>query len=168
MPAHLTADDLVQGSAPPGPRLRVDRSEPLALSTDWQRLAFTGTSAGNVNTFPVTTGVPLVEWDADLFRFHATADRDYTMTFFYRVTGAVAQATVQARLVVPNAITFPFPETVQRVDLCRVAVGEEWADFREISVYANAALRAYGLAVEMRCTAGSPVLNECVTMVYGK
>lgn len=165
MPVPVARRDLVLGSAPPGPRLRVDRSAALTLSDSWQAVAFTGTSAENVNTFPGSP--PLVEWDANLFRFHATADRNYVLTFFYRVTAGNAAATIQARLVVPNAITFPFPESVQRVDLCRVSAGEEWADFKEISVYANAALRGLGLGVEMKCTAGAAVLNECIAVIYG-
>ena len=179
MPRHTTIADRENWSLPAEPRFRVTLAAPVTLAADWQRLDFSGTSPLNVNTFPTTGGVPVLRWDAaaQLFRFTATADRNTSVQVFYRVTAGSVPAVVQARFVVPAGngvpvpVYFPFPETVGRLDLCRLTeAGEEWAGEKEITTYATAGSRLNGLGVEVRTRtflASYPTMDECVLTIYG-
>lgn len=178
MPRHTTSDDRQNWTLPADPRLRVTLAAPLVLSADWHRLDFGGESSLNLNTFPVVDDVQLIRWDggSDLFRFTAAGDRNTSVQVFYRVTAGDDAAVVQARFVVPagngipSPIHFPFPESVGRIDLCRLSADEEWADEKEITTYATAAARLNGLGVEVRTRtslASYPTMNECILTIYG-
>lgn len=115
------------------PRLRVNRSASLSLSTNWQKIDFNGTSSRNINTFgkdPVS-GNPMVMWDsnAKLFRLY---DIDQNMLCFLNMTTTTSlltvRATLQYRCVIPNGISagvndyFPFPEEGGYADAMEVTI----------------------------------------------
>ncbi len=145
------------------PRLRTNISASLTLSTTWQRLNFAGTSTLNVNTFTMPAGSPspAVYWDSTnkLFKFQATGDRNYDFNFNIVASSSavlsllnVSLTNIQLRYVVPSPtpIYFPLPDSDQCINLMKAGlVSTDNASDNRV-IYANSAIRQYGLGMEMR------------------
>ena len=56
--------DFVNDLNPAAPRLRVNKTAAMTLSTAWQTINFDGASAYNVNKFPKINNYEKVRWDA--------------------------------------------------------------------------------------------------------
>lgn len=175
MPKMLTWEAVQAGDLPPSPRMRVNRAAPLALSTVWQRVAFTGASPLNVNTFPGEAPNRLVDWDAAdwLFRFNAANDRNYSVQLFYHLTAGDVGGWVQLRLVVPapTPVYFPFPDGRGCLDLAELAAGQDYGGLLDVGIHADQLTRAYGIGVEVRAAAEAaayPTLADCVAVVYAR
>ena len=174
----LSETDVMNGSLPPTPRFRVNRTAQLTLSQAWQRIDFNGTSSFNLNSFPLVAGqsYKTVDWDAvnKLFKFNSNADRNYVLTFNYKFAGGLRPASVLLRFVIPapSPVYFPFPETDKCTDLVTLESINDYRSFFELSVYANASMRQYGLGIELKTVQNlvlSPIiLTEAINLIYAQ
>lgn len=160
------------------PRIRVNRTASLALSTTWQRIDFNGTSQYNVNTFgkdPVS-GNQMITWNAvdKLFRFYNKIDTNYLMflNVTTTVTAVATPASLRLRFVIPNGISpgvpnyFPFPEEGGYIDIGAVtllAIGMSTKMAIPIPLYLENSIRANGIGVEM-CISNSLLLLGVCTL----
>lgn len=146
------------------PRLRVNRSAGLSLTTAWQDVAFTGTSNVNVNTFgkdPASNN-PLVHYDTstNLFRFYEQYDINYNVTMYIKTTATIVGTgtTMQYRLVVPNGggqgvdSSFPFPDADGYADIANVAmkIGGVMHTPVIIPMYLSNNIRTNGVKLQLR------------------
>lgn len=169
------------------PRLRVNRTASLALTTTWQTIDFNGTSTYNVNTFgkdPVS-GNNLVWWDSanQLMRFYEQYDRNYKLEFYANTITTIltTKASLQYRLVVPNGVSpgvdiyFPFPELgasgayadVGEVTLLATGVSH---GVNPQSLYLIDAIRTNGVKLQLRLsnnlfTLGTCTLTSCNLLI---
>ena len=153
----------------PGPqfRLRVNRTSSLFLTTTWQRIDFNGTSARNANSFPVRTmgGKPKVHWDPTnkTMRFMTVVDQTYNLQLSTRITSSsllalagLAITKVHLRLVVPSPTPMYMPlsdATDPFVDMCAVNLTGASQNTFGLPIFADAAVREYGVGIEFRLSA---------------
>jgi len=171
---------------PRQPRLRVNRTASLAVTTAWQKIDFSGTSAFNVNTYgkDPTSGNQMIMWDntAKLFRFYNKNDQNY-IVFFNAITTVnliTVKATLRYRFVVPNGVSagvnlyFPFPDTQSTayVDAAEVTLlaGGVNHNISPLPLYVNDLIRANGLYMEIQLsnsliTLGTCTLNSCDLLI---
>lgn len=107
-----------QNNTVPEGILRLTATNPITLSTTWQKVDFNGTVGvgQNRNTYgkdPVT-GNNTVWWDSTnkLFRIYDQYDKNYQITFFpiTTTTGLLTtRATIQYRIVIPNGVSAGVP-----------------------------------------------------------
>ncbi len=158
------------------PRLRVNRSSVMAITTTWQKLDFSGTSSVNVNTFgkdPVT-GNSMVMWDtsAKLFKFYEQNDQNYDCSLFLSTTTNLitVRATIQYRCVVPNGggagipSYFPFPDdSTPYVDIAEATLLATQVNHKveKIPLYLNSVLRANGFWIELKLSNSLVTLGTC-------
>lgn len=174
-------------NAVPAPRFRVNQSTPMTLSTTFQKVDFAGTSTRNTNTFPVGADKlkPCINWDSTnkLFIFNSTVDKNYDVLFNAKITGSAIQsllnvnlAQVQMRYVVPvpgNPIYFPLPDSDGYVDLTSVGLSSTDRSTNSITIYANSAMRQYGLGLELRISnaflgGATATLSASDLIIYGR
>lgn len=171
-----------RGELDPQPRLRVNLTTAVTLSTTWTRLNFAGTSTRNTNTFPVLDTGQRVWYDATnkLFRFTDTVDRNYDTYFNAKFSAAnvlgalnLQTATVQMRFAVPSPtpVYFPLPDSDGCVDLMPVNLTSTVRTSLPFIVYANEGMRTYGLGVELRLSGvmlGQAKLEAADLIIYGR
>ncbi len=166
------------------PRLRMNRSASLVLSTTWQTVDFNGTSTYNVNTFgkdPVSTN-SLIWWDSTnkLFRFYNQYAKNYVVTFYVTTTATVlsTRATIQYRIVIPNGISVgvdlytPFPDTQAQAysDIGDVTILSSMQHKAEnIGIYADNLLKTNGCYIQVRLSnlvpLGTVTLNNAIILI---
>jgi len=181
---HRTGSDFAAGSTEPQPRLRVNRTSKLDLTSSWQRVDFNGSSARNGNSFPlVAPGTPKVLWDATgkRLRFMEDQDRNYDVQFSLRtlsgsligsVLGMLA-VKVQFRFVVPapTPVYFPLPDVADPyADLHTVNLTNAGQESYGQPIYANSEIRQYGLGIDLRLSGmlGGVTLEAADLIVYGR
>lgn len=172
--AKLLSDkDRMSDGFPPQPRLRVNRSENMTLSTSWQRIDWNGNSNFNVNTFPTLGSNKAIEYDSTnkRFDFNQTEDRNYKFQCFYDIQNCIASTKIYYRFVIdaPTPIYFPFPEGEQQADLTEIAAFSDVQDYLELTFYANSTMRQYGVAFEIKVSStllGSPILQDTSALIY--
>lgn len=182
-----TDKDIQDGRVESSPRIRVNRSAALTLTTAWQRLDFNGNSTLNVNTYPKTNGTDYdVFYDATnkIFKFMTTVDRNYTVSMYLKTTASsllntvnLTMATIQLRFVVPNGnedgtdYYFPFPGEDGLLDLNLVNSVSPWRQEYFSSIFADARKRSNGVGVDVRISntvLGTIMLASANTLIYGR
>jgi len=171
---------------PKQPRLRVNRTATLNITTAWQRVVFSGTSAFNVNTYgkdPIS-GNQMIMWDSasNIFRFYNKNDQNY-IVFFNAVTTTnliTTRATLRYRFAIPNGVSagvplyFPFPDTQSTayVDAGEVTLlaGGVNHNVSPLPLYVNDIIRTNGLYMEIQLsnsliTLGTCTLNSCDLLI---
>lgn len=166
------------------PRLRVNKSTNLNLSTTWQDIVFDGTSPINTNTFgkdPVS-GNNMVHYDSanNLFRFYEQYDINYQVTLYLKMTTTVVSTgmSVQYRLVVPNGggagvnTYFPFPDTDGYADVGYVALklGSVLHPTVPIAMYLSQGVKTNGIKLQLRLSEaivgmGTITLNHAIALI---
>jgi len=166
------------------PRLRVNKTTNLTLSTTWQDIVFNGTSQVNTNTFgkdPVS-GNPMVWYDSanNLFRFYEQYDQNYQVTLYLKMTTTVVSTgmSVHYRLVVPNGggagvdTYFPFPDTDGYADVGYVALklGSVLHPTTPIAMYLSPSIKANGIKLQLRLSdaiigVGNITLNHAIALI---
>lgn len=162
------------------PRLRVNRTASLSVTTSWQKIDFSGSSALNVNTYgkdPVS-GNPMVMWDstAKLFRFYNKNDQNY-IVFFNAITSVnliTTKATLRYRFVIPNGVSagvnfyFPFPDnqSTAYVDAGEVTLlaGGVNHSISPLPLYVNDLIRNNGLWIEIQLSNSLVTLGVCTLL----
>jgi len=158
------------------PYLRANLTSSLELSTSWQRLDFSGTSALNANNFPDSETVPgtkLVDWDAtnDRFNFNRDTTGIYLVELGFEFSGGLRPAEVQMRFVIDTdpVIAFPFPDTNGYIVI---------ADLQSLSmqnveynrpIRSTGVIQTGGLAVELRLGSNlltKPSLTHAIVEIY--
>jgi len=165
------------------PRMRVNRTAPLTLSTTWQTVDFNGTSTFNVNDFgnDPTTGKKMVSWDATakLFRIYGDYNNTYLLQLFptTTTTAVSVRSTLQYRIVIPNGngagsdLYIPYPEAGGYADINEVTILSTQMQHNPIifGITATPAIRANGFYVQVRLstliTLGSCTLNNCAFLI---
>lgn len=146
------------------PRLRVNKTTSLNLTTSWQDVVFNGTSTYNTNTFGIdpVSGNKMLYYDSanNLFKFYDKVDKNYSFTFYVSTTATLISTgnTIQYRMVIPNGISagvdlyFPFPDSGGYSDLSYIALktGTVNHNAEPIAVYINDQVRTNGLKVQVR------------------
>lgn len=157
------------------PRLRVNRSTALTLTTTWQKIDFNGTSTYNVNTFGKDeSGNQMVMWDATnkIFRLWDKVDQNYTLfvNVTTTVTAIATPANLRLRLVIPNGLGagipnyFPFPEEGGYIDVGSVtllAIGMASKMAIPLPLYLESTIRANGMWIEMCISNSLLLLGTC-------
>lgn len=144
------------------PRLRVNKTTSMTLSTTPQTVNFNGTSPYNTNTFTVLPGqsTPSVWYDpsTQLFNFTSNNDKNYNL---YLTTSIVANqllstlnltsASLRMRLYIPSPtpVTFPGPDVGGYIDLGAVNLTGQRNDYQPVAVFANSLIRQYGFQVQL-------------------
>ena len=160
---------------PIDPRMRVNFSAGLNLSTTFQKIDFAGTSSSNVNTFGVepVSGNPMVWWDPTnkLFRFYQNNDTNFQVNLQIKTTSTLitTRATLQYRFVVPNGggvgvnTYFPFPDDGGYADFSEVTVLASGQNNSQnvINFFAGSAIRTNGCWLEMRLSNSLITLGVC-------
>jgi len=170
------------------PRLRVNRTSTMNITTSWQKIDFNGTSTTNINTFgkdPVS-GNNMVWWDSSgkLFRFYEQNDQNYDCTMFLSTTTNLitVKATLQYRCVIPNAggagvnKYFPFPDdATPYVDMADATLLATQVNHKaeKIPLYLESSIRANGFWIEVKLsnsliTLGTCTLNNAAVLIQGK
>lgn len=103
------------------PFMRVNRTEPIVLTTSWQDVVFNGTSTNNGNTYGQDSlGVKFTRYDLATNRFIFKSD--YTKNIQVQIfpqtttTNLINATALQYRFVIPNGVSngvdfyFPFPD----------------------------------------------------------
>lgn len=149
---------------PNDPRLRVNKTTDLVLTTNWQTVDFNGISTFNVNTFGKdSNGNPMVFYDPStkLFKFMGDSDMNLMAFFFVRTSATLitTRSNLQYRLVIPNGggpgvdTYFPFPDAGGYCDLAEITVlvGAMVNNRTEpIPLYVTQAVRTNGFRIEVR------------------
>lgn len=158
------------------PRLRVNRTATLALSTSWQSVILNGSSTYNVNTFGfAANGERVVTYDQtnNLFKFNTEFDKNFTLQLSFRTSTNLitTKSTLQYRLEIPNGggggvpVYFPFPdvagaEYVDVADVTLLANGLN-SDVIPLSIYVNSMVRANGFRIQVRLSNALITLGVC-------
>lgn len=157
------------------PRLRVNKSSNITLSTTWQTIDFDGSSALglNINTFGKANNDDLeVKYNSGgLFSFNNLFDKNYTFTLNFQVTlsSLVTLGSIQLRFVIPNGagagsdINFPLPDTLGYIDIMPANLLSVMTGKHEEKVYSSALIKTNGLKVQMRISntlLGTAILNH--------
>jgi len=157
------------------PRLRVNKTTAMTLSTTFQTLNFNGSSTYNTNTYTTLQGQtsPSVWYDAStsLFKFTNNSDRNYTFYITTSITSNqllstlnLTSASLRLRLYIPapTPVTFPGPDVGGYIDLGAVNLTGQRNDYQPIAVFANSLIRQYGFQVQLslsNAVLGNVVLN---------
>lgn len=163
------------------PRMRVNRSASMTLSTTWTKVDFSGTSTVNVNTFdydPMGSGNRLVYWDTTnkIFKFYNTQDVNYDVIFSGAVSATLLSTPVMARLriTIPNGggagidIHYPNSEADGYVDLCTAAYIAHTDFAQPLPVYIGQATRTNGFYIEAaisNTSLGTITLDNCNLLI---
>jgi hypothetical protein len=169
------------------PRMRVNRTASLSLTTDWQTLSFNGTSDFNFNTYAIdpTSGNKMIWYDtsANLFKVYGEYDKQLSFQLFIRSTTNIitTSANLQYRIVIPNGISpgvplnFPFPEDGgygYLISLTRLTTAVNNTT-TPIAIYANSAIRTNGFYVQVRLSnplfaLGTSTINSASVVIQSK
>lgn len=165
----LTDMDIMHGNLAAQPRMRITRNDALVLSTDWQRVDFSGAGGLDDNTFPIDPGetAKRLAWDATnkvvKFTTSAYVQRIYNLTFLYKIETSkvlglgVAPIDVFLRFVSPAnaerktaAFYFPFADSDKMVNLTSIERGD--VTVRQIffmQLYSTETVYRNGIGVEL-------------------
>jgi len=157
------------------PRIRVDRSTNLSLTTSWQKVVFDGTSLLNTNTFgeDPTEELQMIVWDDvdELFRFYDKIDQDYLVYFNATTTTDLVsvRATLRYRFVIPDGggigidTYFPFEENGGFVDAGEVTVLTVAVNhnFTPLLLGLNETIRDNGCYLEVKLSNALATLGTC-------
>lgn len=166
------------------PRLRMNRTTSLVLSTTWQTVDFNGTSPYNINTFgkdPVSSN-SLVWWDATnkLFKFYNQYAKNYSGTFYVTTTATIltTKATIQYRIAIPNGISAgvdlyaPFPDTQAQAygDIGDVTILSSMQHVSQpIEIVADNLIKTNGCYIQVRLSniipLGTVTMNNAVILI---
>jgi|GEM_PF-5689843 len=168
------------------PRMRVNRTASLTLSTSWQTLAFNGTSTLNFNTYGMNpaTGTQMVSYNttSNVFRVYGEYDKNILVQLFFNTTttAIAVGTTMQYRFIIPNGggagvdTYFPFPENggygeIASVGLATVGMNSISSP---LAVYANSAVRTNGFYIQVRLsntvTLGSSTINSAACVITSR
>jgi len=168
------------------PRVRVNRTASLLLSTTFQTVSFNGTSTINFNTYGTdpATGNKMIWYDAtaNLFRVYGEYDKNLNVQFFFKTitTALSVGTTLQYRVVIPNGVSpgvdlyFPFPDDggygeIATLGLLTVGMNSQTVP---LSIYANTALRVNGFYLQVRLsqaiTLGTSTLNSAACVITSR
>ncbi|MBO0358623.1 hypothetical protein J0X19_11760 [Hymenobacter sp. BT186] len=182
-PIHRTDNDILNGNLEGSPRLRVNRSTALALSTSWQRVDFNGVSSVNVNTFPDVDGqgTKKVRWDSvnKVFLFSDTVDRNYNVSLFMHLVASALLTgnAVQMRYVIPNGnglgnnFYFPFPDDGGFKEITTFAGSADKRVTDNTIIYVNQMIRDNGLGIELKMQnsfLATVNLTSSAFIIYGR
>lgn len=156
------------------PRLRVNKTSALTITTTWQKIIFDGTSTFNVNSFGKNSaGKQMVEWDSTAlqFKFYDQVDQNYVV-FFSPVTTATlitTRAVLRYRCVIPNGggvgvnTYFPYPDQGGYVDASEVTLlsSAMLHQLQPFPLYLNANIRANGFWIEVQLSNSLITLGVC-------
>jgi len=168
------------------PRMRVNRSTSLLLSTSWQTLSFNGTSTNNFNTYgnDPNTSVPMISYNttSNLFKVAGEYDKNINVQLFFNTTTtAISVGTsLQFRIVIPNGVSpgvdfyFPFPDNGGYGEI--MTLGLVTANMNSttvpLAVYANSALRTNGFYIQVRLsqaiTLGTCTINSSACVITSR
>lgn len=164
------------------PRLRVNRTAGLNITTTAQRLDFNGTSPYNLNSYPIMEGetMPSVYYDAStkLFKFTTNYDKNYSLVLSVSITASVLLSTLnltsamlRAQLFIPSSpsTTFPLPDSGGYVDICPVNIVGQQNQQITIPFFSNNQIRENGFGVNIWLSAsvlGTVTLNSSDCSVY--
>jgi len=166
------------------PRLRINRTTSLTLSTSWQDVVFNGTSPYNVNTYgkEPTTGNPMVYYDSvtNLIRFYEQYDKNFNITLYLSTLATLisTRATLQYRFVIPNGIStgvdfyFPFPDSNSWTDIGEVTITAAQINHaaESIPLYLTNNIRNNGIKLQLRLsnsliTLGTASLTTAILLI---
>lgn len=158
------------------PRLRVNRSATMTITTTFQRIDFSGSSALNLNSFPNLGVTPMVSYDSvnKLFKFNHDNGRDYNYTSVFGAKTTVTILTVlsslQYRFVIPNGVSagvdfyFPYPDSVGYADLGVItAVTDTALNPAVLPIYTNTAMRTNGVGIDVRISTPLALTATCTS-----
>lgn len=144
------------------PRIRVNKTTAMTLSTTYQTVNFNGTSTYNANTFTVLPGHTnqSVWYDptTSLFNFMDNSDKNYVLYITTSITSSqllatlnLTSASLRLRLYIPapTPVTFPGPDVGGYIDLGPVNLTGQRNDYQPIAFFANALIRQYGFQVQL-------------------
>lgn len=167
------------------PRIRLNRTAPLNVTTTWQDVDFNGTSQANTNTFgkdPVS-GNNMVWYNptTKLFRFYEPYDTNYLIRLDFETTTNLLtlRATLQYRFVVPNGTSagvdyyFPFSDGVGYADAYEVTVLATTMAHNSLVIptFVENRIRNNGFKLQVRLsnslvTLGTCTLNSSAILIY--
>lgn len=168
------------------PRMRVNRTASLVLSTTFQTVPFNGTSTSNFNTYgnDPTTGNRMIWYDTatNLFKVYGEYDKNLTVQFFFKTTTTAIAigTTLQYRIVIPNGVSagvdfyFPFPDDggygeIMTLGLVTASMNSQTVP---LSIYANTALRTNGFYLQARLsqaiTLGTSTINSAACVITSR
>lgn len=164
------------------PRIRVNRTAPLTVTTTAQRLDFNGTSPYNLNSYPIMPGEtsPSVYYDAanKLFKFTSNYDKNYSLVLSVSITANVLLSTLnltsamlRAQIYIPSSpvTTFPLPDAGGYVDICPVNVVGQQNQQITIPFFSNQQIRENGFGVNLWLSngvLGNVVVNSTDCSIY--
>jgi len=144
------------------PRIRVNKTTSMTLSTSWQTLNFNGSSAYNINSFTTLPGQsnPSAWYDptTSLFNFTPNGDRNYVLYITTSITSNqllstlnLTSASLRLRLMIPSPtpVYFPGPDVGGYIDLGAVNLTGQRNDYQPIAFFANSLIRQYGFSVQL-------------------
>jgi len=169
------------------PRMRVNKSSSLSLTTSWQTLNFNGTSTNNFNTYGTdpSTGNKMIWYDTanNLFKFYGEYDKNINMQIFVKTTTTLitTPATLQYRCVIPNGISagvdlyFPFPDDGgygEIAGLTTVTSGINLS-IEPLNVYINSNIRTNGFYIQVKLsnaliTLGTSTVNSAAVVISSR
>lgn len=168
-------EDIANDNLRASPRIRVNRTASMTLTTSWQDIDFTGTSTFNLNTYPDMTGGKSVTWDAanKKFAFRSPEDRNYELTFYFAFAGGLRPVDIYLRFAIPapTPIYFPFPDTRGYINIATLERITDYGSEYNTTIYANAAMRQYGLKLQLKSgftLLTQPNLTEAAVVIYGR
>lgn len=189
-----TSADFVSNTEMANPRLRVNMTTPMTLTTTFQTVMLNGTSPFNTNTFLTIPGQtsPSVSYDTTtgLFKFTANTDKNYTFFITTRTTstttlnglvtvlnGVLSIGTLQIRCRIPRPagsggnVMFPDPDGNGYLDVAPINLITSITNQQPIAVFANQLVRDYGFYLEARLSnslSGTNVLANADVNVFAR
>lgn len=166
------------------PRLRVNRTTAITLTTSWQDVIFNGTSTYNINTYGDDKNSVKTSWydsTNNLFKFGGEYDRNITMQIYPRTTVAsiLTAGTLQLRFIIPNGggagidIYFPFPDDGGYMDTGAITILSAGMNKVPIllGVYINNMIRTNGFKLQVKLSnslAGTATLNTIALLIQSR
>ena len=157
------------------PRLRLNKTSAVTLTTSWQTIDFDGASTYNINTFGVANNNDLeVKYNSGgLISFNNLFDKNFIFTLDCQValSSLVTLGSVQLRFNIPNGVSsgvdinFPLPDTLGYTDIMATNLLSVMTDNYERAIYASSPIRTNGLKVQMKISnalLGTAILNHIV------
>lgn len=167
------------------PRIRVNRSTSLALTTSWQDIDFNGTSSANSNTFGKNpeTGNNMVWYDSStkLFRFYDVYDKNYIIRLDPSTISTLitVRSVLQYRFVIPNGVSagvdyyFPYSDDGGYGDIGEVTIISVNTNHRSLvlPIFVENKIRNNGFKLQLRLsntlvTLGTCTLNSIALLIH--
>lgn len=185
----LSGTAIAQNYSVPEPRMRVNKSSSLQLTTSWQTLIFNGTSTNNFNTYgtdPVTSNKMVWHDSANtpyLFKFYGEYDKNYSVQLFIKATTTIitTPASLQYRFVIPNGVSpgvdyyFPFPDDGgygELFGLTLLTTGTSMS-IEPLNVFVDSRIRTNGFYIQVKLsnslfTLGTSTINSATAVISSK